>query len=87
MTNRSQKPKAFDVLYFMTLSMSLFVVPVIVYRYVDETSSLIALGVILFLLLDFYFRHKIQEHKRKRYLALKKEEKQILADFRLNNRK
>lgn len=86
MSSRKPDSKAFDAIYFMTLSMSGFVVPVTLYRYVDETSAAIALAVILFLMVDFYLRHKIREHKRKKYLALKKEEKAILADFRANKK-
>lgn len=67
--------------------MSLFVVPVTIYRYVDTVSALIALGVISFLIIDFYFRHKMQEHRRKKYLALKKEQREILAEYKANNRK
>ena len=67
--------------------MSLFVIPVTVYRYVDTVSALITLGVISFLVVDFYFRHKMQEYRRKKYLALKKEQKEILAEYKANTRK
>ena len=66
----------------MMLVLASFIIPVILYRNIDATSAIISWIVISFLALDFYIRHKIQENKRKRYIALKKEEKAILDDFR-----
>ena len=86
MSANKREHKAFDAIYFMTLSLASFVVPVILYRNVDETSAIIAWGVIVFLILDFYLRHKLREVKKKKYLALKKEEKAILAEFRTTRR-
>ena len=87
-TMPSNRPdsKTFEAIYLMTLAMASFVIPVTLYRYVDFTTAAISWVVITFLILDFYLRHKIREIKRKRYVALKKEEKAIVADFRANKK-
>lgn len=82
-----RNPKAFDAIYLMTISLALFIVPVIIHRYVDETLSKISAFVIFFLIADFYIRNKMIENKRKRYIALKKEEKEILSTYREAKRK
>ena len=87
MTNNRKKGHFFDPMYLMVLSLATIIVPVTLYRTVDEVSSIVAFVVLLFLTLDFYLRYKIQESKRKRYLALKKEEQEILKDFRASKSK
>lgn len=87
MTNKSSKKDTFDAVYLMMLALSVFIWPVIIYRTVDEMSSLVAFIVLIFLTADFYFRHKTQERKRQRYLALKKEEKELLAEIRMTRKR